>query len=595
MRIAALPDSPTAVRKWPRRLIRTSALFLVFVFTGCTQLDQPKPESFFSQSAPPPRQEFRWSNGRLPKHLDPAFASTAPETDIIRAVYEGLTEIDPETLSAIPAAAEKWESSADMRTWTFSIREDAKWTNGEPLLAADFVQSWERLIGLGDRVAHPQLLENLTPKKIKPAASEAPQRSEDFIVDSYQQNEVNSSTTGNTNTNSASDVQPLPDKTVSGVSFFAKDARTFVVVLRTPDRDLPKLAANPMFRPVHKSNQQLLQQIGLGTHITNGSFTVGKVEAERVVVERSESYWNSSAVGLSLVHFVAKSKPEDALQAFRTGELDAVTNAAFEPLALKLLEPYDDFRKGTFAAVNFYRVNSSLAPYSDRRVRQALSMAIERERLTDGELAGSTRPALSFFPFPTSAQTKITEDKVKARELLEDAGFPEGSGFPIIRLVVNRNDTQQRIARSVARMWKQNLNLETEIIVKETEEVRAAIAEGEFDLVRRGVVLPTADEGAGLRAIFEQDVSSLVRTTKPSAVNSNSNTNSLSIVDDTEIGLTEEIALYELEAIPLYFPTSYALVRPYVVGFHSNVLDAPLLQNVRIDNNWQPKTVEKES
>ncbi len=594
MRIAALPDSPPAVRKWPRRLKRISALILVFVFSGCTQLDQPKPESFFSQSAPPAKQEFRWSNGQLPKHLDPAFAAAAPETDIVRAVYEGLTEIDPETLMAVPAAAESWEHSTDLRTWTFNIREDAKWANGDPLLASDLVRSWARLIELGDRVAHPQLLENLTPKKSRQsAASDAPQRSEDFIVDSFQQDEGKNATAANTNTNSAGDVRALPDNTNSGGSFFAKDARTFVVVLRTPDRDLPKLAANPMFRPVHRTHQRVLKQIELGTHITNGSFTVSKVEADRVVVDRSEDHWNSSAVGLSSVHFVAKAKPEDALQAYRAGELDAVTNATFEPLALKLLEPYDDFRKSTFAAVNFYRVNASLAPYSDRRVRQALSMAIERERLTDGELAGTTRPALSLFPFPTASQTKITEDKVQARDLLEDAGFPEGEGFPVIRLVINRNDAQQRIARSVARMWKQNLNLETEIIVKESEEIRSAIDSGEYDLVRRGVVLPTADEKAGLRAIFEQDLNSLVRSTKPPEPNSNSNTNSSSVNYETE--MTEEIALYELEAIPLYFPTSYSLVRPYVLGFQSNVLDAPLLQNVRIDNNWQPKKAKQES
>ncbi len=594
MRITALPDSPPAVRKWPRRLKRISALVLVFVFSGCTQLDQPQPESFFSQSAPPAKQEFRWSNGQLPKHLDPAFAAAAPETDIVRAVYEGLTEIDPETLAAIPAAAESWESSPDMRTWTFQIREAAKWANGDPLLAGDFVRSWERLIALGDQVAHPQLLDDLTKKKSKPAAGDATPESDDFIVDSFRETQETNDAAANVNTNSATVLQTPAVESATGGSIYAKGPRTFVVVLKTPDRDLPKLAANPMFRPVHRTNQRLLKQIELGTHITNGSFTVSRVEAERVVVDRSESYWNASSVALSSVHFVAKAKPEDALQAYRAGELDAVTNAVFEPLALKLLEPYDDFRKSTFAAVNFYKVNSAAAPFSDRRVRQALSMAIERERLTDGDLAGTTRPALSLFPFPTDSQTKITEDKAQARELLDEAGFPEGSGFPVLRLVVNRNDAQQRIARSVARMWKQNLNLETEIIVKESEEVRSAIDSGEYDLVRRGVVLPTADERAGLRAIFEQEPQATVRKPNLSSANSNSNTNS-SVDNDGVIGFTEEIALYELEAIPLYFPTSYSLVRPYVLGFQSNVLDAPLLQNVRIDNNWQPKKAKQES
>jgi len=282
-------------------------------------------------------------------------------------------------------------------------------------------------------------------------------------------------------------------------------------------------------------------------------------------------------------------------------------------LALKLLSPYEDFRRTTHSALNFYDVNTSKPPFSDRRVRQALSNAIERERLTEGEMEGLTRPALGFLPFGTRTKLKLSQDKDKARELLDEAGFPAGENFPVIRLVVNRNDTQQRIARSVARMWKQNLNLETEIIVKEAGELELARKTGDFDLVRRGVVLPTIDEAASFMAIFkspyepgEEPVEAIGGARSPtrgiqpnlnSVVGEGDSRTGVSSAADTdgEMIMTEEEAILELRAIPLYFPTSYSLVKPYISGFEINSLDALSLSNVLIDNNWQPKTTKGES
>ena len=155
------------------------------------------------------------------------------------------------------------------------------------------------------------------------------------------------------------------------------------------------------------------------------------------------------------------------------------------------------------ATLNFYEINYAKPPFNDRRVREALAIAVEaRERLTEGDLEGSTPARLQFMPFSRTAAS-IVPDKERARSLLGEAGYPDGENFPAIRLVVNRNDTQQpRIARSVAKMWKQNLNLETDIIVKEPSDLDIARKDGDFDLIRRGVVLPTPDETASFLSIF---------------------------------------------------------------------------------------------
>ena len=106
---------------------------------------------------------------------------------------------------------------------------------------------------------------------------------------------------------------------------------------------------------------------------------------------------------------VAAENAEQALAAYKAGDIDAVTNADFEPLALKLLEPFEDFRRRPHAAVNFYEINHERAPFDDRRVREALAIAIERERLTEGEMEGTTRPALSFLSFSRDPEAVIVE------------------------------------------------------------------------------------------------------------------------------------------------------------------------------------------
>ncbi len=140
-------------------------LILPLFLTACSELEKPKPETFYAETYPPAKQEFRWSNGKMPKSFDPAKASAPPETDIVRAIYDGLTEIEPKALKAIPAIAHKWSSSEDYKTWTFELRQDAKWSNGEKVTAKDFVRSWKRLAEMGEEVSHHELLKNIVGMK----------------------------------------------------------------------------------------------------------------------------------------------------------------------------------------------------------------------------------------------------------------------------------------------------------------------------------------------------------------------------------------------------------------------------------------------
>lgn len=569
------------------KLFLTTALIGLSLGSACSQLKQPEPEPFFAETPPPPQQELKWSNGKLPKSIDPALAAAAPATDITRALYDGLTDLDPVTLDAVPAVAEKWESENSDKTWRFHLRENAKWTNGERVTAGDFVRSWKRLAEMGDKTAHRSLLLNIRGAQNPSPTVEEPE-APDFLTENAGAIIAPPSPTPSPVATS-SPAEKLPEFGV-----IAESEGLLRVELLRPDKDFPKLIAHPIFRPIHTKSIDLQKKFKADEVVTNGAFRLSALENDGLTLDRSESYWAKDDVTLERVHFLSFASAEKALEAYRNGSVDAVTNAEFSPAALKLLEPYEDFRRTTHSAINFYEFNTARAPFNDRRVRRALAIAVEREKLTDGELQGTPRPANSFMPAGSSSSAKITFDVQEAQTLLEEAGFADGENFPTIRLLINRNDTQQRVARSVAQMWKQNLGIDTEIIVKENAEIDQLKEAGDYDLVRRGVVMPTADETANLLSIFGiDDVTPPPSTQTPSPSPDASSgpaapgTETLAEVPVDNRVLTEDAALYELHAIPLYFPSSYTLIKPYVKGFDSNALDAPSLRSVEIDRNWQ--------
>jgi oligopeptide transport system substrate-binding protein len=532
------------------------ALFLVacLTHTGCFN---EEPSTYYGKSVTPRVQEFRWSDGGLPQTFDPAFAAAPPDTDAVRALFEGLTDYDPQTLAPIPAVATRWESSHEGRVWTFYLREDARWSNGEKVTATDFVRSWQRTLKIGPLAPHTELLANIEGAK----GTESP--------------------------NTAAAATP---------QFGAKAINEHVleVTLEHADNGFPELVAHPVFRPVKLPDADRTEPIKSHELISNGAFQLSATETDRVRLERASNYWDGSSVALDRVTFVNTPNPEDALSAYRAGELDAVTNAAFEPLALKLLTPYKDFQRSTYGALTYYVFNVDREPFDDVRVREALALAIDRERISRVDLGGATEPAGTFLPEAMSGEKPVVEkaelldqDINKARDLLAQAGYPDGENFPVLKLLINRNEQQRLVAQSVATMWRTVLNIETEIVVKGWDEYDAAIKAGDYDVVRRGLVMQTTSEATNFAMLFGR-VSPPTPTPEETVANSNKG---VAVAPSpqpppvTQIE-TEVQALKELKAMPIYFASSYSLVKPYVSGFDRNVLDVPLLKRTRLDTSW---------
>lgn len=655
------------------RLTAALAVVSALVFSGC--LRQQEGEQFYGKVAVPSAQEFRWSDGGLPKVFDPARAAAPPDTDVVRALFDGLTDYEPGTLRPVAAVASRWEESEDGRVWTFHLRPDAHWTNGDPVTAQDFVRSWARTLRLGERAPHSKLLSNIegaqavaqayspqTQNGAKPPATQTPSPTQtpsttqtpssatqtQTPTQQAQPTQPQSTQSQSTQTQSAQSQPSTPPasspSSTPTLGAVALDSRTLRVTLVRPDRNFPSLVAHPVFRPVHELSpgaglSELRDEqaqgegsdaAGLGI-VTNGAFSLSRLAGDRVELERARGYWDAASVRLERVLFVNKSNPEDALAAYRAGELDAVTNAAVEPLAVKLLTPYKDFRRETFAALNYYHFNTSRAPFGDPRVREALARAIDTERLSADTLGGATEAARGFLPAtgereqlassdgqmhhernaaqPNPSAALVVDndgrknagggplryDAQRARALFAEAGFPNGAGFPRVRLLVNRNEQQRLVAQAVAHMWRETLGVETEILVRPWEEYEAALRAGDYDIARRSLVMQTTDEETNMIELFGEDAPAETAAHAAASPQPSPPAHEADGVAaqpssparrDTTI-LTEAQALREVPAIPLHFASSYALVKPYVSGFESNLLDAPSLKTVQIDTQWR--------
>jgi oligopeptide transport system substrate-binding protein len=186
---------------------------------------------------------------------------------------------------------------------------------------------------------------------------------------------------------------------------------------------------------------------------------------------------------------------------------------------------------------------------------------------------------------------------------LSEAGYPNGENFPKINLLINRNEQQRIVAQAIASMWKKGLGVETSIVAKSWDEYESAMRAGEFDIVRRGVVLPTADEIVSMSLMFDPG-ETVEKPLQPAAIDGLTEKgpprpeNPVEALpfrkepQSTPPPLTEAEAIANFHAIPVFFASSYTLVKPYVRGFDANLFDAPSLKSVKIDTKWQipPKT-----
>lgn len=367
-----------------------------------------------------------------PQELDPQLISAYTDQNIAVALFEGLCALDERTSQPVPAAAGKWELSADGLTYTFHLRPAAKWSNGDPLTAHDFVASWRRVL--------------------------APTLAAEYAYLLYPLKNAEALNTGR-----------LTDFTALGAE--ALDDRTLRVTLERPTPYLPALTAQPVWFPINPRvlakfgdiNQRLPAWTRPENLVGNGPFTLAEWTSNaRLVVTKNPAYWDAASVRLGQIVFFPTESPEVEERNFRAGQVHVTYGLPTSKLETYRRENPAALRLDPFLQAIFLRFNTTRPPFTDPRVRRGLSLAIDRDGIAASVLRGAGTPARSFTPPDCAGYTSratVPTDFAAARRLLAEAGFPDGRGLPPIDLQVRNDEHQPRVAEVLQAQWRKELGL----------------------------------------------------------------------------------------------------------------------------------------
>ena len=402
-------------------------------------------------------------NGSEPQTLDQAHTSIDVEANILKDLYEGLTVYDAGG-NVIPGCAESWTVSDDGLVYTFKIRENAKWSNGDPVTADDFVFSFRRIENPKEAAGYANIL---YPIKNAEAINTPKEGAEPVAVDQL------------------------------GVK--AVDAKTLEITVERPTPYFLTLMAHQTALPFHKASVEKLgvDFVKPGNMISNGAFMLSEnVANDHIAVVKNPNYWDAANVKLDKVIFYPTEDQAAAVRRFEAGELDL--NYYFPTDQLSFLRQKfgeEEVRIPAALSVYYYAFDESQPPFDDLRVRQAMSMAIDRDFLGEKVFSGAQLPLYSFVPpgipgytaaVPDFASMSQLDREDKAKGLLKEAGYGEG-GKPLnIEIRYNTNDNHKKVATAVADMWK-GLGATVTITNSDTKSHYAYLQEGgKFNAARAG-------------------------------------------------------------------------------------------------------------
>lgn len=393
---------------------------------------------------------LRISQRNEPADLDPALAALPDDFFIIRALGEGLLSPSPTGGPPEPAAAQSWTISADELTYTFHLRRDLKWSNGAPLTAQDFVDSYRRL---------------LTP------ATAAPKAALFFMVrnaEAFAQGSITD---------------------FSHVGFHADDAHTLVVTLAKPMAHFPWYVASGSWIP---SNPRVVAQFGRGWtspqhFVGNGPFVLKEWRPhQRIVIARNPLYARANEVKLDEIQFIAFDNGDTEERAFRAGQIDVTMSVPTNKLEVYAREHPEELHRAPLAETRFLSFNTQRTPLNDIRVRRALSLAIDRAALVEHVTLGGQLPAVRLIPPPlldpsTTSDPVPAPDYAKARELLAEAGFTDGKNFPALELSA-WSPSQTPVLEAIQAMWRKELGLGVKVTMHEAKVHLASLVDGSYDI-----------------------------------------------------------------------------------------------------------------
>lgn len=411
-------------------------LALLFLIPACALEGEPADFAFLNQE---------------PETIDPNRVSGQPGGRIASNLFEGLTVRHPRTLAPQPGMAERWELSADGRTYTFHLRE-ATWSDGHPLTSDDFRFGWTRLLDPATAAKYASMLYPLRGARAFNAGEAGPE--------------------------------------VLGLS--CPDDRTFVVELDAPLPYFLDLCAYYALLPlprhvVEAHGDAWIKPVNI---VSNGAFTLADWQINRRIrLHRNERYWNAESVALGIVDALPGDYLNGHLNRYFSGVLDWIDANGIPTALVPDLAERDDFHTGPFLSTYFYRFNVTRPPLDDPRVRKALYHAVDPQVIVEFVMRGGQPPATSLVPPGLPGYEPVQLDGFqpeRARQLLAEAGFPGGEGFPEMTLLFNTSEAHKQVAEVIQQQWKDVLGIRIGLQNQEWKVFQVTTNQVEYDIARGG-------------------------------------------------------------------------------------------------------------
>lgn len=403
--------------------------------------------------------------GPDPETVDPALNSAVDGGNMILHAFEGLLTLD-ENGQLKEGQAESWETSEDGLTWTFHLRDGLKWSDGTDLTAKDFVYSWQRVCD--PNVAAPYAETVLG------------------MVKGYDEAV-------------AGDITKLDVQ--------APDEKTVVVNLAHPCSYFGELAAFATLNPVQQATVEAngdAWATSADTYISNGPFMMTEwVPGSHITFSKNPNYWNAEAIKLDKLEFELIEDSNAAYSAYTSGEVDMIKDVPTEEIPS--LQGNDDFHVEPIIGTYYVSLNLQKEYFQDARVRKALSLAIDRNYVANTLMQGTYSPASaivgpgwldtdgsSFAENANGGTPYIDNDNFdanleEAKKLLEEAGYPNGEGFPQIEYTTNDAGYHKVVAEYLQQAWAA-IGIDLKVNIVEWASFTPMRRNGEFDVARNGWV-----------------------------------------------------------------------------------------------------------
>ncbi|MEX0938156.1 MAG: peptide ABC transporter substrate-binding protein [Pirellulales bacterium] len=602
-----------------------------------------------------PPADFTWVNETEIQSVDPQKVTGVPEGRVINCLFEGLYRFHPETLEPMPALAERHTVSDDLKTYTFYLRPGLTWSDGSPLTAEDFRWSWMRFlhpenaaqyayqlyyvknaakynvgelaagdsveVEIDDRPPHPSGREQLFPRGTilrgtlvsitKPPEPElADGLSEEDRADALAQWKQRWSyeveIDGSSRHFSKSDLDGnqrcrhvLFDYNHVGVRVI--DERTLEVTLENPTPYFLQLMA---FYPLYSVHRATIEEHGVPLWtkpeniVSSGPFQLQfRRIRDRTRMVKNPRYWNAQSVAFNVIDALAVNSNTTALNLYMNGQADWITDVPGP--VIPILQDRADFNSQPMLTTYFYRLCVEKPPLDDIRVRQALNLAIDKRIICEAILRAGQVPARSLVP-PGLAGYEPAEgaerNVERAKELLAQAGYPNGRGMPRITILYNTLESHRTIAERIQSEWKKHLGIDVELENQEWGVYLDRVRSLDYHIARAAWVGDYADPNTFLDMFVTGGENNETGWGDPEydRLIALASTQSDPAERMATLHKAEEILMEELPIIPVYFYVSKNMVRPYVGGFHGNILDRHDIVHMSVDAEEKDRVLEAE-